>query len=38
MAMDTFIVFTASYDALGAAEADYHAVHELLTSAPQMTT
>jgi uncharacterized membrane protein len=29
MAMDTFIVFAASYDALGAAEADYHAVHEL---------
>ena len=26
MAMDTFIVFAASYDSLGAAEADYHAV------------
>jgi len=29
MAMDTFIVFAASYDSLGAAEADYHAVGEL---------
>ena len=28
MAMDTFIVFAASYDTLGAAEADYHAVRE----------
>jgi uncharacterized membrane protein len=26
MAMDTFVVFAASYDTLGAAEADYHAV------------
>lgn len=33
MALDTFIVFAASYDTLGAAEADYHAVRELyLTS------
>ena len=33
MAMDTFIVFAASYDTLGAAEADYHAVREFyLTS------
>jgi uncharacterized membrane protein len=29
MAMDTFIVFAASYDTLDAAEADYHAVREL---------
>jgi uncharacterized membrane protein len=29
MAMDTFVVFAASYDTLGAAEADYHAVREL---------
>jgi len=29
MAMDTFLVFAASYDSLGAAEADYHAVREL---------
>src|ERR1700733_9880497 len=29
MAMDTFIVFDASYDTLDAAEADYHAVREL---------
>lgn len=29
MAMDTFVVLAASYDTLGAAEADYHAVHEL---------
>lgn len=28
MAMDTFIVFAASYDTLGAAEADHHAVRE----------
>ncbi len=28
MARDTFIVFAASYDALGAAEADYHAVRD----------
>jgi uncharacterized membrane protein len=28
MAMDAFIVFAASYDTLGAAEADYHAVRE----------
>src|SRR5580700_10579499 len=27
--MDTFVVFAASYDTLGAAEADYHAVSEL---------
>ena len=27
--MDTFVVFAASYDTLGAAEADYHAVREL---------
>lgn len=33
MAMDTFIVFAASYDTLGAAEADYHAVRQFyLTS------
>jgi len=33
MAMDTFIVLAASYDTLGAAEADYHAVREVyLTS------
>jgi len=33
MAMDTFVVFAASYDTLGAAEADYHAVREFyLTS------
>jgi hypothetical protein len=33
MAMDAFIVFAASYDTLGAAEADYHAVREFyLTS------
>jgi uncharacterized membrane protein len=33
MAMDTFIVFAASYDTLGAAEADYHAVRDFyLTS------
>jgi uncharacterized membrane protein len=31
--MDTFIVLAASYDTLGAAEADYYAVHDLyLTS------
>jgi len=29
MAMDTFTVFAASYDTLGAAEADFHAVREL---------
>jgi len=29
MAMDTFVLFAASYDTLGAAEADYHAVREL---------
>src|ERR1700759_4742572 len=29
MAADTFVVFAASYDTLGAAEADYHAVREL---------
>ena len=29
MAMDTFVVFAASYDTLGAAEADYYAVREL---------
>lgn len=28
MALDTFIVFAASYDTLDAAEADYHAVHD----------
>jgi hypothetical protein len=28
MALDTFVVFAASYDTLDAAEADYHAVHE----------
>jgi uncharacterized membrane protein len=28
MAMDTFTVFAASYDTLGAAEADYHAVQD----------
>jgi uncharacterized membrane protein len=28
MAMDTFVVLAASYDTLGAAEADYHAVSE----------
>jgi uncharacterized membrane protein len=33
MAMDTFVLFAASYDTLGAAEADYHAVREFyLTS------
>jgi uncharacterized membrane protein len=33
MAMDTFIVLAASYDTLGAAEADYHAVRDFyLTS------
>ena len=33
MAVDTFIVLAASYDALGAAEADYHAVRDFyLTS------
>jgi uncharacterized membrane protein len=33
MAMDTFVVVAASYDNLGAAEADYHAVREFyLTS------
>jgi len=33
MAMDTFIVFAASYDTLGAAEADYHSVRDFyLTS------
>jgi len=33
MAMDTFVVFAASYNTLGAAEADYHAVHDFyLTS------
>lgn len=33
MAMESFIVFAASYDTLGAAEADYYAVHDLyLTS------
>jgi hypothetical protein len=29
MAADTFVVFAASYDTLGAAAADYHAVREL---------
>jgi hypothetical protein len=29
MAADTFVVFAASYDTLGEAEADYHAVREL---------
>ena len=28
MAMDTFVVLAASYDTLGAAEADYHAVRD----------
>jgi uncharacterized membrane protein len=28
MGMDTFTVFAASYDTLGAAEADYHAVQD----------
>jgi hypothetical protein len=33
MAMDTFIVLAASYDTLGAAEADYHAMRDFyLTS------
>lgn len=33
MAMDTFVVFAASYDTLGAAEADYNAVRDFyLTS------
>jgi uncharacterized membrane protein len=33
MAMNTFVVLAASYDTLGAAEADYHAVHDFyLTS------
>src|SRR5690242_6196149 len=33
MAVDTFIVLAASYDTLGAAEADYHAVRDFyLTS------
>ena len=29
MAMGTFVVFAASYDTLGAAKADYHAVRGL---------
>ena len=29
MAADTFVVFAASYESLGEAEADYHAVREL---------
>lgn len=29
MGVDTFVVFAASYDTLGAAEADYHAVGDL---------
>ncbi|MGH3169852.1 MAG: hypothetical protein ACRDN0_28730, partial [Trebonia sp.] len=29
MAIDTFVVLAASYDTLGAAEADYHAVGDL---------
>jgi uncharacterized membrane protein len=38
MAMDTFIVFAASYDSLGAAEADYHAVREFYQSSGLIDT
>jgi uncharacterized membrane protein len=38
MAMDTFIVFAASYDTLGAAEADYHAVREFYLASGLLDT
>jgi len=38
MPMDTFIVLAASYDSLGAAEADYHAVRELYTESGLIDT
>jgi uncharacterized membrane protein len=36
--MDTFIVFAASYDTLGAAEADYRAVHDLYLTSELLDT
>jgi uncharacterized membrane protein len=38
MAITTFVVFAASYDTLGAAEADYHAVRELYESSGLIDT
>jgi uncharacterized membrane protein len=38
MAMDTFIVFAASYDTLGAAEADYHAVRDFYQTSGLLDT
>jgi uncharacterized membrane protein len=38
MAMDTFVVFAASYDTLGAAEADYHAVREFYLASGLLDT
>jgi uncharacterized membrane protein len=36
--MDTFIIFAASYDTLGAAEADYHAVREFYATSGLIDT
>jgi len=38
MAMDTFIVLAASYDTLGAAEADYHAVRDFYLTSGRLDT
>jgi hypothetical protein len=38
MTMDTFTVFAASYDMLGAAEADYHAVREVYLISGRLDT
>ena len=38
MAMDTFIVLAASYDTLGTAEADYHAVRDFYLTAGLLDT
>jgi uncharacterized membrane protein len=38
MAMDTFIVFAASYETLGAAEADYHSVREFYMASGLLDT
>jgi uncharacterized membrane protein len=38
VAMDTFIIFAASYDTLGAAEADYHAVREFYAASGLIDT
>jgi uncharacterized membrane protein len=38
VATDTFIIFAANYDALGAAEADYHAVREFYAASGLIDT